>query len=357
MKKVFKKLLLFLPILAIIISVNFYLDPAHLFDGGSYEKGLANFLLEGKNVATSPNFDLYILQNYYIQGLNSPRDIIVLGSSRSLSIRSNLFPSKTFFNNSINSARIEDYEYIYGLYKAKALVPKTVIIGVDPWILYRNKSNLNNENASSIIIRISGQVITFIDKRIGTEVSSERISKYYQLISPGYFQSSFGLFIKRLQKKDQNYNYYSIDDVNDPKIVIFADGARNLKKAPLDDVRKSALTYDPIPLFGGFESLDEGLISRFERFVDLLQSDGTRVVLFLPPFHPIVYSNLVNSKYKVIIEAQRYFKDLSKEKNIQILGSYNPNDYQLEELDFSDGTHVLESGVEKIFKLADFNAK
>lgn len=351
MKRLFKRFLLLIPIPISMILINFFYDPAHLYTGGRYEKGIANYLLAGKNVAGVTNYDSHLLQEYYIQGLTGRKDVIVLGSSRSLSLKSDIFKTKSFFNNSINSARIDDYEYVYNLYRDKSLIPRTVVIGVDPWILYRNKSNLKGANTSSIIIKKVGPALTIISHIFHVGITQDKISKYYQLISPSYFQRSFSLFTKSLADSNNSSKYFAISDPNDSRIIKYADGSMNLNtdKKDKEQIRQSAVSYDPIPLLGGFEELDKGLINHFQHFVDLLQSDGVEVIFYLPPFHPITYKNLINSKYGIIIDAQDYFVSLAAKKGIKVFGSYNPQDYNLDESLFADGSHPAELAPKIIF--------
>lgn len=352
MKKLFKKIIFLLPIPIFMVAINFLFDPAHLYTMGAYEKGIANYLLEGKNVANVTNHDTYLLQKYYVQGLAVKIDIITVGSSRSLSLKSELFTPKTFFNNSINGARLEDYEYVYRLYKDKKLIPKTIIIGLDPWILYKNKDNLKDTNGSSIIIAEAHQVLDIVNKSLKIDLTLETMNKYYQLISPSYFQNSFSLFTKYLSGKKNELKYFPVDNPSDPRIFRYADGSINYNPDKLDKqkLKEYALTYDPVPLLGGFEKLDEGLINRFQSFVDELQSDQVEVIFYLPPFHPLTYDNLINSHYRIIVDAQKYFVDFAQKRGINVYGSYNPNDYQLKESYFTDGIHPTTEAAAVIFK-------
>lgn len=347
MKKFIVKLLLFLPVFIIVVLINLTYDPAHLFDGGKYEKELANYLLEGKNVANVTNYDVKLMQKYYVEGLESKKDLIVLGSSRSLSLKQNLFPGKSFFNNSINGASIKDYDYVYNSYLLENLPPSLVIIGLDPWILNRNKYNKKESNQNLLTKKAQAVASSMLN------LPWESLSKYYQLVSPSYFQSAFPLFLKDLKGKEES-EYFGIDDSSDSRIVKFADGSMNLKKSFGDDpqkVKSAALTYDPVPLFGNFDNLDLAATAAIEALVDKMQENGSEVVFYFPPYHPITYQNLILSQgYKIILKVQDYFSDLALKRGIKVYGSYNPKDYELEESDFYDGTHPKESATAKIFE-------
>ena len=114
----------------------------------AFEKGIADILLSGHNVANIGNYDERLLQKDIIQNDQRQIDIIVLGSSRSMQINSqtinDIFQDQIFFNHAVSGASVEDYIAILDLYLEKNALPSTIIIGVDPWIL-----NSNNGTGSS----------------------------------------------------------------------------------------------------------------------------------------------------------------------------------------------------------------
>ena len=71
------KLLFLLPIVVVVITVNYTIDPSHIFTGGAYEKGIAKLLLKGENVAKVGNYDDRLLQKLYIKGLKDDKDVVV----------------------------------------------------------------------------------------------------------------------------------------------------------------------------------------------------------------------------------------------------------------------------------------
>ena len=73
-----------------VAATNYCVDPAQLFSGGNYEQGVADILLSGNNVANVSNYDERLLQKAYVNNLKRRNDVIVLGSSRSMQIKSHL---------------------------------------------------------------------------------------------------------------------------------------------------------------------------------------------------------------------------------------------------------------------------
>ncbi|MDR3564212.1 MAG: hypothetical protein P4N59_22635 [Negativicutes bacterium] len=125
--------------LAIVGFMSVALDPAHVFDA-KYAKDIADILLREKNAANVANYDDRRFQRYFIQNNKAGKDIIVFGSSRSLQIDNSIFPGHSFFNHSVFGASLEDHIAIYQLYREQNRLPRTIIIGVDPWILNRTNN-------------------------------------------------------------------------------------------------------------------------------------------------------------------------------------------------------------------------
>ena len=100
-----------LPILVCIVIFNFMVDPARLFKAQDYERKMADAMISGSAVTNleNTNFNDRAMAKFMIQSLKSKKDIGVLGSSRVMTISSELFPGKTLLNNGLSSATLEDY--------------------------------------------------------------------------------------------------------------------------------------------------------------------------------------------------------------------------------------------------------
>ena len=365
MKKILLKISLFLPILFSVVFMNYFVDPANLFRGTPYEQSIAKLLLQGQNVANISNYDERLLQKFYIQGLTQKKDIIVLGSSRSMQISTDMFPGKTLFNNSVSGASVEDFISIYEMYSQKNLQPSIVIIGLDPWLLNRNNGQTRWK---SLISEYQAGI-----KRLGFPLEMAdyfRLNniipdKYFELISLSYFQESvrYGVkFFLDINVQGEQAQFYSTNETSADVPIKLSDGsysyAKSFSSLSTSEVRKLAISYvgDTVYSLESFNELDNNLALKLESFIGFLQNNGVDVILFLPPYHPATYELLISSdKYKIIVEAQQYFSSLAKSRHIVILGSYNPYDVICDESEFYDGMHTKKSCIEKIF--ADYSDK
>jgi hypothetical protein len=133
-----KKILWFLPIPIFIVAVNYIAQTTNLLQNNA--RAAANYLLQGYNIANAYTCGDCCIKEFYATNVAhgnaaQKKDILVFGSSRSLGINSKLFPGKSFFNTSVTDGRLENFIYLYFLWRKNGLIPSQVILGLDAWLL------------------------------------------------------------------------------------------------------------------------------------------------------------------------------------------------------------------------------
>lgn len=339
-----------LPVIIILISVNFYVDPINLFSAGKDEKEMAKYLSEGYNITGNFYYNEWLFQKYYVDYLKSEPDIIILGSSRSMIINSSMFPGE-LINNSVVGASLEDILAVYSLYPSRNYKPKTIVWGIDPWLLNENSQQLRWSSISDDFYKILGTIglEKFIVKKIiNYSVLKSKFDKDKELFSLSYFQKSLQVFGSKATYKPTRIS------VND-SITRLVDGSIIFDKKYRDSdsgtVVKSAREFsqNPFSLFN-FSKFSERNIEILEKFIDYLEKQNIKLIFFLSPYHPYVYNYfLTTDKYHVVLEAEKYYRLLAKKHNIQIIGSFNPKVYNLVNKDFSDGAHCTASTIKNFF--------
>jgi len=345
LRNLLTKTFFLLPILLFVLSLNYSIDPSKLFQNGEYEKGIALLLLDGQNVTGTGNFDDRLLQRDYIDDLQERKDIIVLGSSRSMYIRSNLFTGQSFFNNSVSMATLNDHIAIYGMYRKRKILPKKIIICLDEWLFSEKKGTDNWRTLQKEYVVTVKLFLTTKDKEGIGSGKFYKLKKYFQIFSPQYFHTSFFDAIK-----GNKYKYYP---TNKPLLekgasklfdgsLVYNDAVRQRTVQQTNAIAIGAKTKEASNDNSGFLSLE--VKEKFESFINFMLSDRIEVVFFLPPSHPKLFETDSYAK-----EIEMYVKTFAKSKNIQILGSYNPLQTNVNEEDFFDGGHLRDSGIHKLF--------
>ncbi len=361
MKGLFKRLAIFMPLVFLLSLTNYIVDPANVFKANDYEKSMVDIMLTGKNIANISNYKERIFQDYYIAASDEKKDIIMLGSSKSLQIGSDLFTRKSFFNHSVSGATLQDYMAILEMYIEKNKPPDEVIIELSPWILNANNKQNRWENIRDYYYNFKKRLRTGAMPRIFSADKyawAFRVKKYLQLFSLSYFQGSVEYVLYMIRNKDFQQDFYPTDltesnvtvKCSDGHIVYYRD-FRLTKPAKALENAKKYISRGPVYGLGGFDKLDEGLKAQLEQFIDFLLSNKVKVVLFMPPHHPYVYGYLINSEsYDIIADEESYYRGLADKRGITVLGSYDPSLCGLDGNDFYDGVHLRNEAVERLFK-------
>lgn len=318
--------------------------------------GIAALSLQGKNVTNISEYDERLVRKYYFKGLTEKKNLLVIGSSRLLTIRAEHFPYLSFYNSSVGNSSLEDLIAIYWMYRQKNFGPTKIIIGTDPWLLNKNSGH----NGYKSIISDWQEAAQYLSIPQSEKIETAKYvpEKYTQLASVSYFQSSFNKLIKILQNKDEIKEFSLTEKQTANTSVMLSDGSVNfssrLRSASNNDVREMAIVYaqnNPVYGLGNFNELDATLKEDFEKFVNLMIADGNEIIFYLPPYHPMTFNLLTESdKYRIILEVEEYFKKVAEDKKIKVVGSYNSKQLNIDEIEFYDAMHTKENAVEKILK-------
>jgi hypothetical protein len=338
-------------LLAATCLFNFAVDDVGVFHVSNDLLFAAKSLTQGQIVAGFRNIDDRRLQQLIIENDKRRIDTIILGSSRSMELRSRMFDGgdkgKGFFNHSVSSASLEDYIAIIGLYKGvRKCIPGKVIIGVDPWIF-------NKDSELNLWQSISAFYESVVSEMYGRETKSKAASsvvKYRQLITWDYTIANMNSVLAPSGRK----RFYIVSSIDTDDYLREPDGSLHypykFRFRENSEVEKEAgafYTNSPVYSRVKFHSLSNTQL--FEDFIGYLREHGVEVILFLPPYHPLTYGLLANKdEYKVIKEVEKYLRSYALCHGIKLLGSYDPQRCKLKGADFFDGMHLRDTGAKTL---------
>ncbi len=366
MKKPVIKLLLFLPLLLFIIAINTTVDPANIFHAG-YEETAAQLILSGMNVIGLSNYDERLFQQYAILGATQTPDTVFIGSSRVMEMSKDVSPDfETCWNAGLSGAGIYDYLGIIGLYATKGSIPNRIVIGLDPWILNENNGDVRYKsiapyiNISQNMIEDSNKFFDFFSLRY--DLLAARINKYVQILSPSYFQVSIKAIKTNssiISNRDQ-FNFSTTEESVSDEAIRYSDGSidydltrRSRTIDEVDAIVKSFLAGD-IYQMEDYYTLNRQYKTTLTSLLNFLENAGTEIIIYLPPFHPDVYDYLSsNPNYRMVIESEKYFRNIAEEMDIPVYGSFNPQLTHCENSYFLDGMHLRRDCIEYAFIQTD----
>lgn len=359
-----RQLLLFVPVAALMALISWTVDPAYIFGRARLVPAgqVANAWLAGRHVILGNwNLDERLVMRYYARRLwpwQAP-SVLVIGSSRAMKLHRSQFADRSFFNTSVSGASLEDHLAIYELFRERGLKPRTVVLGVDPWLL-------NRHNRQPRWVTLEPEYRRASERLLGRRSISSALlagvptTKALELFSPAYFQASLSVAFGLSQRPtitDGEMTVPVTDRTAVDEQIHYADGSiedsEKVRHLTREYVREDAIavaTSERPYSLGDFTRLDPDLMGLFERFVFDLQGSGITTVFYLPPYHPAAYQRLIEQpKFRILLDVEDYFRRFAAARGIVVHGSYDPVPCGLDESDFTDSMHTTRRAIEKAF--------
>lgn len=355
MLKLIKKLMLFVPILAAMIFVSYRVDPSGLFWGAGFERIASEYMLKGMYIDGYERLDGRALNEVYAKNVPYAPQILVNGSSRSMMIdKSFTKEDKTFYNASNVGADIYDFFTSYYIFEKEHKTPEIFVMGVDRWLFNDGEENLDKRSDKELYYEFLGEELGYENLEYEKPNPME---KYKALLDPSYFQGSVRYYFK---DKSADVQPEPVDprDIWDSNEVIKApDGSviydkefRTRGQYAVDYDALAAANAEPIMRLGDYDKLSREYTLQFEKFIEYLQEKGVKIMIYLPPYHPIVYDTAFYyyDRYHCLFEAEEYIRSVGQKYGIEVYGSYNPYVLELTNEDFFDGLHLKQGSIKKI---------
>lgn len=345
MKKfIFKTSLFSLLIFTLLTSVNYFGDGAKLFHPG-YENKIVDILFSSYNATNISNYDERILQRELINKIKENPDVVVLGSSRSMLINSTYFKDKKVINNSVSGASIEDLVAIYQMYATKNILPKKIILCVDPWLFNKN-------NGHKRWMSLNQEYNSFRNENVEIEESIFNY-KMQQLFSFSYFQTSIKNLPNVISGKSEPIATHETYNQSNTKLVDASLSYGNkYRKVSNEQVYVKAKRYISGNIYSieNFKAISPEIFKEFKLLCRSIIQNDIELSFFLVPYHPLVYKK-IEQDYRIVLKIENEVLSFAKENNIEFLGSFSPIIVGINSTGFYDGMHCKENAIKKIMKV------
>ncbi len=336
-------------LLLLVASLNYWVDPAGIFSKQARcrEFSMAEVFSRKNNILIDFNYDERLLQKYRLELDGPGKDVIVIGSSRSLQI-SSLILERPLLNISVSGAGIEDFIALSVLAK-KGLHPKIIIFGVDPWIF---NVHYGQSRWKSLSYEYSTGLSVIGGRKYSTDFTLP--TRYLQLLNYEYSKESLMLLWKSIRQKQPAYSIRTSDGPTSDADLIRFDGSRAYHKSYVErdqeTVKAQAISFASRPdisILNNFVFSDD-VQQDFRRLLDYVAKDTT-VIIFLPPFHPSAYP-LIKSRYSQVEDVERTVRLEARTRGIAVFGSYDPLLAGCGEKDFLDAMHPKDICISKLLR-------
>lgn len=347
-----------LPLAVLLVGVNATVDPARLFDRGRTVDAIAAASAAGRAVTGLGNFDERALQRAIAARATTTPSVLVLGSSRVMTIGSAELegvgvPGVGVRGSGVSGATLLDVAGIYELYHRRGLVPRRVLIGVDPWMF-------NARGGDTRWVTLAPEASALV-RRLGLPAPSARtvvrarLSRLATLVSLDYFQAAVRTLLAgpdaragfTIATADSGAGLSRRPDGS----IVYGEAVRRASQA---DVAASATAYahaSPMYQLGDFTRIDPVDSALFVGLVRAMREDGAAVTLLLAPYHPIVQRALAQDpRYAQVARVEALVRRVASSAGVAVCGSYDPARLGLDGTDFYDGMHARPAALARLLR-------
>lgn len=342
MIKWYRPVLFLLPVLLFIGIVNWYVDSYALLRV-TYDD-IAGQMAAGKNVEGLEESD-YNDRNLLAARLSSqeePFQTMILGSSRVYTFDHTIFETDSFYNAGLSEATIYDLMAVAGILFQQDKLPETMVIGVDPFLFNTSHDNEKWKELQSYVNYMELLTVGKLDEDFPLP-SKDTGRDLPKTLSLDYFRYNVTL----LPEKKRFAVSYTEDWETDGYLK-HADGSvsyqrelREVRAEEVEEMTRQAMEEHVVYRMTDYHEIDEDHFRRLSRLIDYLQEAGVEVILYLPPYSPMMYNYIESEEaFQITMDVEEKVKDLAERKEIALYGSYDPAGCGLKMTDLYDVYHV-----------------
>lgn len=343
MKKWCKAALFILPILLMIAAVNWYVD-SYAYLRITYDEIAAQMVDESFNVVglEESNFNDRSLLLACLKAQTEAKEVIVAGSSRVMNFDHTMFGTDSFYNTGLSESTIYDLWAVTGILAQNGHLPETMVIGVDPFLFNASHNNDRWMELESYV----NYMETILDGKANENMqdpsinTGKRVSKWFSL---DYFRYNVTCLPERKR--------FLVSYTNDWETELYTkhyDGSiayqTDLRQVAVEDVvalTKQTMEEHVVYRMTDYQKIDEKSLEMLSALIDYLKNQGVEVILYLPPYSPMLYDYIESEEeFWIAFTVEEEMLKLASEKHVALYGSYNPAGSGLEMSDLYDLYHV-----------------
>ena len=360
-------LLVFLPALIFFAFTNYYIDPNDQFHNDSIE--MAKAMLDGNTIYIESYVNEREIKKNVIIGMTDDVDCIVMGSSEGRTIDSGMAGTDSFYNLSVASADMYDVLAQFGLMELYGKTPKRIIISLDNYFFDEDVYKFNQDAIANheglypyaqYMLGILGVEDETVELQKENPFDISLFSKVQTLFSLKYFQASmdvieklgaYGGPLNRLEfwgiengqtsSHPSNTIYYRPD-----ASYIYSD---DIVSRTADDVKNISNSLDVYLLLDS--KISDYSLKVLNKLVEHLYNKGIEVEFFLSPISPSFWDRIVNEYGgdSAFDGPKQLMYDMAEQYGCKIIGGFNPHDFEIEDSDYYDATHMRAESLAKYF--------
>ena len=382
MKKWCKAALFLLPLLLFVGVVNWYVD-SYAYLRVTYDEIADKMTNMSQNVVGLEESD-YNDRNLVLACLNAQKEakeVVVIGSSRVFTFEHTLFDTDSFYNAGLSEATIYDLWAVTGILAANGRLPEKMVIGVDAFLFNAAHNNDRWKELESYVQYMDNETGrntgggTGVGEESGgdgngaevfgegAEASGKDVEgrpntgrHYGKWLSLDYFRYNITCL-----PEGKRFDVFYTEDWETELYTKHYDGSvsyqQELREVAEEDVvamTGQAMEEQVVYRMTDYREIDAESMEMFISLLDYLQSQDVEVILYLPPYSPMLYDYIESEdSFRITLEVETKIKEIAFEKKAALYGSYDPEGSGLQMSDLYDVYHVKTEKTQDTFFPAD----
>ena len=261
-----------------------------------------------------------------------------------------MFGTDSFYNTGLSESTFKDLLAVVGILERNGLLPEKMVIGVDAFLF--NTSH-NNDRWMEL-----EQYADYMEKQLDNTARTERTDAgpaagfgtqintgrdYGKLLSLDYFRYNVTLL-----PEHKRFAVAYTQDWETEQYLKHYDGSiayqRSLREVAVKDVEeltRQSMEEQVVYRMTDYHEIDERSMELFAELTAYLQGRGVEVILYLPPYSPMLYDYMQSAaQYQIVFQVEERIRQIASEKQAALYGSYDPAGCSLEMTDLYDIYHV-----------------
>ncbi|MCM1297244.1 MAG: hypothetical protein NC311_17020 [Muribaculaceae bacterium] len=349
-KKWCKAVLFLLPLLCMVAAVNWYVD-SYAYLRVTYDQIGGRMAWESLNVEglQESDFNDRKLLLAYIGQQMEPKELIVAGSSRVMNFDHEMFQTDSFYNAALSESTIYDLLAVAGALELSGQLPEKMVIGVDAFLF--NKSH-NNDRWMEL-----EEYARYMEGRLEESASAEEENgqgpgapamadtgrDHSKWLSLDYFRynvtclPSRKRFLADYTREWETERYLKHYDGS----IAYQRSLREVDVSEVEELTRQSIEEDVVYRLTDYHEIDEESMALLDRLVGYLQGQGVEVMLYLPPYSPMMYNYIESEEpFRIALQVEERIRRMASDRQAALYGSYDPAGCGLAMTDLYDIYHV-----------------
>jgi hypothetical protein len=308
----------------------------------------AEAFAENKNYAVFDlNLNIRRLKEETVARLTKTPDVIILGASHWQEASAELMPNYSYFNAHVHRDYWEDLLGVTEILVSHNRLPKKLIISI------RDMQFTPLAARKDFLWEPGIPYYRAMADRLGIEKEGYVESLPYNRMRALFSLSMLFDNLTRWYNADERphasteKHFNALDTLLPDGSIVWS--AKHMKIFTQERARKESIALadaraNKPPV------IDPKGVAAFEKLLDYLKAQGVSVYLINPPYNPIYYDRVQGTPYfEGLAKIEALMQRLSTERNLPLLGSFNPYKVGCESSMYIDAEHSNAKCLKKLF--------